>query len=226
MLSGPGQKQAYFNQYWQTRDLPSADARSRQRAALVQSLLPAPVEKKILEVGCGRGEVMRHLTSHGYQISGCDIANETVSRLKSDGFDVFLCDVEKDPIPGKYDIVLCLEVLQQVFDPVEALCKLGRSLNAGGRLIVSLPNEFHIQARLKLLTGQSHLGHFDQSHIRLFTPDRARELFGRAGLAVEVTIPVAVFPPGVRLFRLPGNILAHVSPGLFSLSQIYRLKVR
>jgi len=226
MLSQPGQKQVYFNQYWQTRDLPSADARSRQRAALVQSLLPAPQGNKLLEVGCGRGEVMRYLASQGYQATGCDIASEAVSRLKSDGFDVFLCDLEKDPVPGHYDVILCLEVLQQLFDPAVALQKLGYSLNPGGRLIVSVPNEFHIQSRLRLLMGKSHLGHFDQSHIRLFTPQRAQELFERVGLTIEVTIPVPVFPPGWGFFRLPGQIMAQTLPSLFSLSQIYRLKVK
>jgi 2-polyprenyl-3-methyl-5-hydroxy-6-metoxy-1,4-benzoquinol methylase len=225
MLSRSGQKQVYFNHYWQTRDLPSADARSRQRAALVQSLLPMPQGNKLLEVGCGRGEVIRFLTAQGYHIEGCDIASETVSKLKADGFEVFLCDLEQDPIPGRFDVILCLEVLQQLFDPTAALQRLAACLNPGGRLIVSVPNEFHLQSRLKLLTGKSHLGHFDQSHIRLFTPQRARELFERAGLTVEVSIPVSAFPPGLKFMKLPGQILANSLPGLFSLSQIYRLKV-
>jgi len=224
VLSTTEEKKQYFNHYWRTRDLPSADARSEQRAEIVYSLLNKTPSTKILDVGCGRGLVMNYLDQQGYDISGCDMASESIASLQDDGYDVFLFDIERDELPGKYDIVLCLEVLQQIFDPVTALRKFSQNLNDDGFLIVSVPNEFHIWSRIKLILGSSHLGHFDESHIRLFTPGRTKELFGRAGLKIEQTIPVSIVPPGNKLLGAVGSFLARIMPSLFSLSQIYRLK--
>jgi SAM-dependent methyltransferase len=226
VLTKTEEKQAYFNSYWQTRDLPSADARTRQRAVMIASLAGNPGSKKLLDVGCGRGGVMAYLSEQEYKISGCDLASDTISSLQAKGFEVFLFDIEQDELPGRYDGVLCLEVLQQIHDPLAALRKFSDALNENGFLIISVPNEFHLWSRLRLLFGRSHLGHFDESHIRLFTPWRAQDLFKRAGLQMEHAIPVSIIPPGMKALGWIGKTLAKIWPSLFSLSQIYRLKLR
>lgn len=226
MLKTTEDKKRYFNQYWQTRDLPSADARSRQRAELVRSLLGKADSKEILDVGCGRGMVMAYLSDAGYSVEGCDLATDAIAGLRAEGYEVFIFDIEQDDLPKKYDGILCLEVLQQVFDPVNALRKFARSLNNDGFLIVSVPNEFHLWSRMRLLFGKSHLGRFDESHIRLFTHARAKELFEQAGIEIERVISVSLVPPGLKLLSGLGGMLARLFPSLFSLSQIYRIKPR
>ncbi len=224
MLTDTEKKQTYFNRYWQTRDLPSADARSVQRAELTRSLLGEPYNAYILEIGCGRGTVLSYLADAGYNIAGCDISSQSVADLQAARRDVFLCDVEHDDLPETYDAILCLEVLQQIFDPVAALRKCVQYLKDDGFMIVSVPNEFHLVSRLRMFSGISHLGHFEESHIRLFTPRRARELFAAAGLRVEKVISVSIIPPRMKWLRAVGSLLAKFSPGLFSLSQIYRIR--
>lgn len=226
MLNQTEEKKRYLNRYWQTRDLPSADARSHQRAEMIRSLLGEPQSEDLIDIGCGRGMVMIPLIEQGYRVSGCDLATETVGPLHADGYDAFVFDIEKDDLPDKYDGIICLEVLQQIFDPVAALGKFSKSLNENGFLIISVPNEFHLWSRLRLLAGSSHLGDFDESHIRLFNPRRARRMFERAGLHVEKVISVPVLPPGIKALGWLGKLLARFSPSLFSLSQIYKLKVR
>jgi 2-polyprenyl-3-methyl-5-hydroxy-6-metoxy-1,4-benzoquinol methylase len=223
MLTDTEKKQAYFDRYWETRDLPSADARSVQRAELIRSLLGASQNKRVLEVGCGRGTVLSYLADAGYDIAGCDISSQSVADLQASGQNVFLCDIEHDDFPEDYDAFLCLEVLQQIFDPVAALHKFARHLERDGIMIVSLPNEFHLVSRLKLLCGVSHLGHFEESHIRLFTPRRAQEMFAQAGLVVDTAITVPIIPPRMKWLNGVGRLLARLSPNLFSLSQIYRV---
>lgn len=226
MLTSTEEKKQYFNRYWQTRELASADARSRQRAEMVCSLLNISPSKKILDIGCGRGLVMSYLAGHGFNIAGCDLATETMALLQSEGYEVFLFDIEKDELPQKYDVILCLEVLQQLFNPLSALKKFSQGLNDDGCLIISVPNEFHLWTRLKVFFGAGHLGHFDESHVRLFSPERARELFRRAGLIVEKMLPVSIIPPENKWLSRLGMFLARIVPSLFSLSLIYRLKAR
>ncbi len=224
MLMDTRDKQAYFNRYWQTRDLPTADARSIQRADTVKSLLGEPRGQRVIEVGCGRGTVMSRLNESGYNVCGCDISSEPIAALNAGGWDVFLCDIESDPLPETYDGILCLEVLQQLFDPVSVLRKLSSYLKDDGVLIISVPNEFHLWSRLMLLIGRSHLGHFDESHIRLFSPTRARSLFTRAGLRIDKVRSLSVMPPGMKFLERLGRLLTAISPGLFALSQVYRVK--
>ncbi|MCK5126375.1 MAG: class I SAM-dependent methyltransferase [candidate division Zixibacteria bacterium] len=226
MLNGTDEKKQYFNQYWKTRDISSADLRSIQRADIIQTLFEPDKNKKIIDVGCGRGTVMRQLFQSGFNVNGCDISSDTIRELSQSGFDAFLCDLETDPIPGKYDVLMCLEVLQQIFDPEAVIAKMRKALNPGGYLIISVPNEFHILSRLKLLLGKSHLGHFEESHIRLFSPGRARELFDKCGLTIDKTISVSVVPPKLKALQAVGRFIARLIPGLFSLSQIYRLKIK
>lgn len=224
MLTGTENKQRYFDRYWQTRDLPSADARSVQRASLVGALLGEPDDRKLIDVGCGRGTALSYLAERGFDISGCDISPDTVSTLLADGRHVFICDIEKDPLPGNYDGILCLEVLQQLFDPAAALEKFARAVTGRGVMIISVPNEFHLAARLRLLFGKSHLGHFDESHIRLFNPRRAHELIERVGLSVEKAIYVPVIPPRAKGLQWLGKTLARLWPDLFSLSIIIKVR--
>ncbi|MFH1701147.1 MAG: methyltransferase domain-containing protein [Candidatus Zixiibacteriota bacterium] len=224
MLSNVSHKRAYFNNYWHTRDISSADARSIQRAKFVESLLRKDKGQKIIDVGCGRGTVLIYLRQHGYVIGGCDIATDTVNDLIRQGYDAFICDLETEPLPEKYDVIMCLEVLQQVFDPIKIIQKFRQALYANGCLIISVPNEFHLLSRIKLVLGKSHLGHFEESHIRLFSPKRVRELFIKTELTVLKTIPVSIFPPHWKILQPLGKMLARIIPGLFSLSQIYMLE--
>ena len=226
MLSKVGEKKDYFNDYWKTRDTTSADIRSIQRAIIIESLLRPDKGEKIIDVGCGRGIVLRHLVSRGFRAGGCDISSDTITDLAQRDYNVFLCDLENDPLPGTFDVIMCLEVLQQIFDPVAAINKFKQSLYPGGHLIISVPNEFHILSRLKLMLGTSHLGHFEESHIRLFSPRTARDLFAKCGLTVDKVISVPAIPPRKKGLQWIGKILACRLPGLFALSQIYRLKIR
>ncbi len=226
MLNKIEEKKEYFNEYWKTRDLGSADLRSVQRAIIIESLLNPNKGEKIIDIGCGRGIVLRHLNTRGYSISGCDISSDTVKALARRNYDVFLCDLENDPLPGKYDVVMCLEVLQQVFDPIKIIQIASQSLYPGGYMIISVPNEFHLLSRIKLMLGLSHLGHFEESHIRLFSPKRARDMFKKCGLEIDEVISVPVIPPRMKMLQKIGNILACRVPSLFSLSQIYKLKVQ
>ncbi len=226
MLDTRDEKKAYFNHYWQTRDIDSADTRSVQRSDLVAQLIGDNKNIKLVDAGCGRGVIMMQLGEAGFDISGCDMSSDTVSFLCDNGYEACLCDLENENLPGKYDGILCLEVLQQVFDPIVVIDRFKSALYRNGFLIISVPNEYHLLARLRLLFGKSHLGHFDESHIRLFTPKRGRELFEKTGLSVEKTINVSVIPPRFKLLGRVGRMLANLIPGLFSLSQIYRLKLK
>lgn len=62
---------------------------------------------KILDLGCGNGDFIKHCNSLGIQTSGMSISKEQVNALKKQNLDVYLgsyCEFQSQFI-GKYDIV-------------------------------------------------------------------------------------------------------------------------
>jgi len=216
------EKEACFDQYWREQPGELVDRRSRERAGYVHELLKMP-SGDILDAGCGHGTVMEFLAGKGLAISGIDVSPEAVRTVRQKGFKAEVVDLEDDSPRGKYDAVLCLEVLQQLYDPVKVLVKLRSLLRKEGRLIVSLPNEFHFVARLKILLGRTHLGDFTHSHIRLFSPARHKALFRAAGLQVKDVRMVPLAPPRRPMISRMSKPLARWWPSLFAISSIYSL---
>ncbi|UCD17964.1 MAG: class I SAM-dependent methyltransferase, partial [Candidatus Zixiibacteriota bacterium] len=179
-----------------------------------------------LEVGCGPGVVLEFFAQQGFTVEGIDLSPEAVAMVDRRGYSASVCDLECDDIAGGYDVILCLEVLQQVHDPVSVLIKLKQALAADGELIVSLPNEFHLISRLQLMIGNSHLGKFTHSHLRLFSPERDRELFARAGLEIACKKHLSIVPPRLRWLARLSRPFAVWLPSSFALSSLYRVRAK
>jgi len=107
------------------------------------------------------------------------------------------------------------------------LNKLREALTPGGRIVVSLPNEFHLARRLNILLGRVNFGGIDDTHIKLYTPREHHRLFASCGLMVETTGVQSIVPPrwlSGRLYRESAP-LARVWPSMFALSCVYRLSI-
>ena len=216
------EKQEKFDSYWQTRDLVKADLRSQQRSGLAYSLLKNK-KGKLLDVGCGRGWNAMYFKEKGFDVEATDISPEAVELTRQKGIKASVADLEYRNINGLYDFILCLEVLQFLNDPKQVLWKLADALEPGGEIIVSVPNEFHIIRRLKILFGFPDLGGYEAPHLRFFYPGEMERLARACGLTVIDILPVSIVPPNFIYLQKAGGILAGVFPGLFSLSTMLKL---
>jgi SAM-dependent methyltransferase len=221
------EKSRLFDQYWESRNLRSVDERTRRRVALIEEML-TDTPGRLLDVGCGRGTVAAHFAEHGWNVSASDVsplALEWTSR-NCPSVRTVLCDLEQDFVSDEYDTVLCLEVLQQVRQPTEVLKRLSDAVRPGGSLIVSLPNEYHLQRRLSVLFGRVDFGGIEDTHIKLYSVSEHKRLFAACGLSICDSRVQSIIPP--RWFdgraHIAGNVLAGLLPGLFALSVIYSLK--
>lgn len=217
------EKKTYFDNYWRELSTEIADPRAYQRANAVLSLLDKS-NGRLLDVGCGRGVVLDFFADRGFDVAGVDISPHAVDIIKKKGHQAHIIDLEHDEISGKYDIILCLEVVQQLYDPPKLLNKLKLSLSPNGEMIVSMPNEFHIVSRLRILFGLSHLGDFHHSHIRIFAPSRDRILFESTDLDIVGKIYIPIIPPKWKILSAIFKPLTQICPSLLAISSIYRLK--
>jgi 2-polyprenyl-6-hydroxyphenyl methylase/3-demethylubiquinone-9 3-methyltransferase len=217
------EKKAYFDEYWREQPTETADPRAIERAAEVERM----IENKggdLLDVGCGRGLALDYFAERGFKTTGVDISPEAIRLIEQKGHRGYLLDLENVNLSGKYDIIVCLEVLQQVFNPKAVLSKIISALKDGGELFISLPNEFHVISRIKALFGISHLGDFHHSHIRLFSPKRNMTLFKEAGLRIEKTAHIPIVPPKWKILSALCQPLANIFPSLLAISSIYKAK--
>ncbi|MFE7408780.1 class I SAM-dependent methyltransferase [Isoptericola sp. NPDC057559] len=92
---------------------------------------------RVLDVGCGTGELLARLTGRGAQATGVDPAPAMVglARERAPGAAVLVGEAERLPLgDGTFDVVLAVNALQLADDAGEAVAELVRVLAQGGRL--------------------------------------------------------------------------------------------
>jgi len=103
---------------------------------------------QVLDVGCGAGLLSEALAVEGAQVVGLDLAPELIKvarlhRLESGlSVDYRLQSVEAlaAEMPGRFDAVTCMEMLEHVPDPAAIIDACATLLKPGGKLFVSTLN--------------------------------------------------------------------------------------
>jgi 2-polyprenyl-3-methyl-5-hydroxy-6-metoxy-1,4-benzoquinol methylase len=105
-----------------------------------------PKDKKILDLGCGEGVLVKELDKKGYNIAGMDLNYQ--SELITKG-DITNTGLESET----YDLILNLDVIEHLnFDDQEkALKEMHRILKSDGILMISIPNLAHLASRISFL---------------------------------------------------------------------------
>ncbi len=176
----------------------------------------------LLDVGCGPGFAAEFFAARGFAVTGVEPAPSAAQDARTRGITVVEGDLSAGALPpGPFDVVLALEVLEHLADPIAALGALMRAARPDGEVVVSLPNEWHILRRLALLLGAEPLGGAEDPHIRHFGLRAARRLFDAAGVPVRVERAVAIIPPWCGAADAAGRVLARAAPRLFGLSFLF-----
>jgi SAM-dependent methyltransferase len=102
---------------------------------------------ELLDLGCGSGELARHLAAAGYQVTGCDIAPRMLRQAAAADREHVVCWIRLEPswrtLPfasASLDAVVAASVLEYVQDPAAVLGECARVLRPGGVLLCTVPN--------------------------------------------------------------------------------------
>jgi SAM-dependent methyltransferase len=114
-------------------------------AKFTDSLRPAKAGARVLDVGCGVGQVVHRLNQAGFEAHGVDVAEPNIAKAQKVTTRCQLYDGQRLPYPDRYfGSVGALNVLEHVQDPEAFLQELVRVTEPGGRLVVSSPNFFRV----------------------------------------------------------------------------------
>ncbi len=104
----------------------------------------------LLDVPAGEGALAARLTAAGFNVRCCDLYPE-IFRLKE-------VEIKRGDLSGvlpygdeEFDYITCVEGLEHIENPHQAIRELGRLLRPGGHLIATIPNILNIEERLKWL---------------------------------------------------------------------------
>ena len=111
-------------------------------------------EARVLDLGCGDGELMAYLaTTMNSRVQGIELDEAAIYKCVEKGLNVFHSDIDSGlkGYPDKaFDYVILNQSIQQV---KRVSYVIEESLRTGTRVIVSFPNFAHIRSRLKLVFG-------------------------------------------------------------------------
>lgn len=178
--------------------------------------------KTVLETGCSTGFLSRQIAANGARVVGIEIDKEAAEMAKQNCQRVLSCNLNSpewiNAVGQRFDLVTFGDVLEHLNNPVAVLRQAQDLLNAGGRVLICLPNIAHWTIRAKLLAGNfryESTGILDFTHMRFFTVESAREFIADAGYRIIKFRPII----GGRFtgrFRSAWQSLANFVPGLFS----------
>jgi len=176
----------------------------RDRYAIVERLTD-PGER-ILDIGCGEGYMLRKLSGKFKELYGLDISpsrlQEAEAKMKefypSEGSKFrFIEGNADDPLPFQdnfFDAIICMAVMEHVYDVFSLVKEMYRVLKPGGYVVVEVPNIAYFKNRLALLLGRlpvtsspfnwQEVG-WDGGHIHYFTIKKFCWLFGSQGFRIE-----------------------------------------
>ncbi len=103
-------------------------------------------EAKILDIGCGNGNISLALGSIGYHVTGVDIdqmsINTASSRNTFSNVKFEVLDANSFSMNDAFDAVVCSEVLEHLTKPYELSESIYRILKPGGVFVATVPNGY------------------------------------------------------------------------------------
>jgi len=149
---------------------------------------------KVLDVGCGRGDLLNYIQNKTNNVYGIDISKGNIAvakRLLNKNAKLSIQDItKKTRFPNSYfDIIILTDVIEHIPDKYSLFIELRRILKKGGIIFIGTPNVVKLKNRLKFLFGEYPYTSecqiifknktpilFDGGHIQWFTFKILKEL--------------------------------------------------
>lgn len=132
---------------------PTANTALRPDLAMICDWIPEGA--RVLDLGCGDGQLLAHLTAtRGVRGYGLEIDEPLITECIRAGVNVIESDIDdglRDFRSASFDVVIMTQALQALARPDQAVADM---LRVGRRAIVTFPNFGHWRVRGSMLRGR------------------------------------------------------------------------
>ena len=164
-------------------------------AVIVDLIKP---NSKVLDLGCGDGELLELLIQHkSVKGTGIEIDEKAVYKCIEKGLTISHGDIDSgllDYSTKRFDYVILNESLQQVLHPENVILE---SLRVGKKVIVGIPNFCHIEARCQIflngrvpITKELPYEWYDTPNLRFLSLKDFRNFCKTKSIGIEKEIPL------------------------------------
>lgn len=165
------------------------------RLAHIERLAGGLSGKRILDIGCGGGILAESMAAKGATVTGIDLADKPLKvamlhRMETgSGVDYRLVSAEDlaAELPGAFDIVTCMEMLEHVPDPPAIVEACARLVKPGGLVFFSTINR-NAKSFLFAIVGAEYVLNLlpkgTHEYARFIRPSELSRACRDAGLAV------------------------------------------
>jgi 2-polyprenyl-3-methyl-5-hydroxy-6-metoxy-1,4-benzoquinol methylase len=207
----------YYESVWQAVPEGAVPPNLALRRAFVLERLdaaaggPGVTRLRVLDVGCGEGQLTAAIAEAGFDVLGVDVAEEPLRRARALHPGLELLRVEPDeqwPLPDAgFDVIWAGETIEHVTDTASWLSQLRRLLRSGGRLLLSTPAHGPLTRLGVGLSAGRFERRFDPraDHVRFYTRRSLVELLADFGFE-QIEAREVGGVPGARRVLLAGAV--------------------
>ncbi|GAB4166215.1 MAG: bifunctional 3-demethylubiquinone 3-O-methyltransferase/2-octaprenyl-6-hydroxy phenol methylase [Erythrobacter tepidarius] len=171
--------------------------------------------KRVVDVGCGGGILAEAMAARGATVTGVDLSEKALAvariHLIESGrqVDYLLASAEQlaAQMPGQFDAVTCMEMLEHVPDPASTVRACAGLLRPGGHAFFATINR-NLKAYLFAIVGAEYvlglLPKGTHDYDKLIRPAELAAFCRAAGLAVADVVGMS-YNPFSRAYRLGGD---------------------
>jgi 2-polyprenyl-3-methyl-5-hydroxy-6-metoxy-1,4-benzoquinol methylase len=193
--------------------------------------------KDVLDLGCVDHDVIseqldrwthRHLASVARSITGVDILEAEVLKLREQGYHIQVGNVETLGLGRTYDVIVAGELIEHVYNQGLFLESVKRHMHAESILVLTTPNATSLSSFLEVLLF-GRLRHVHPTHLLWHDANTIRQLLEAHGFDLQelsFLLDNPLYSPPMSkliyymlevrfaLVRIPCAFYKHFAPGL------------
>ena len=163
----------------------------------IRPALPRPGAGRVIDIGCGQGELVKLLLADGYDATGVDVSPEQVEIAQAEGLAGVYCGDYRKMLAkqeGQFAAVTATDFLEHLTkeEALDAFDLVARALMPNGVFVARVPNA------VSPLSG--HIRYGDFTHESSYTARSIRQLAGAAGFAAVRVQPCPPVAHGLMSF--------------------------
>ena len=126
-----------------------------------------PFSGSVLEIGCGRGDLLARLLQRGWDVTGIEPSLSSSRSALKKRLNVHTSLLEEVHFKSnRFDLVICISTLEHLINPKESLNRVRRWLKQKGLLYIIVPDAFGRPFHRSDLEIVEHVSHFTTNSLK------------------------------------------------------------